>query len=317
MPSRWLIFALITVLTWMGGTASIRAADDDRALSQQYLALYTQVSDGNQAERKGDYTGAIAIFKNCCAGLAKLRDEHPDWETALVIHRLEDCQGKLRYLQDKVGVGSTAPQYVHFQSGPKNFYPWKMDITPSTFWIGESPASAWNQNWTLSNGGSDAPGDRDANGYGPAHHAARVNPFYVALPFNDLAFPEKAQKWLPAGWARTGADTKTVSACQHRWVEIKNAQMDVCYAQWEDVGPGHADDAEYVFGSKPPRLQPGICISPAVTAYLNTQDKAPIRWRFVEARDVQPGAWLKYDEEAVLFRAMHSLGPQKPFPTML
>jgi hypothetical protein len=294
--------------------APVCAANDDSALSKRYLALYTQISDADQAERHHDYAKAIQMFRDCYAGLAKIRDEHPDWETALVIHRLDDCQAKILYLQDKAKDVSAAPQFVHFATGPKNVYPWKKDILSSIFWIGGSQASAWNQNWRDRNGGSDTPGDRSeasSNGFGPNHHAADVNPFYVALPFNDLAFPDQAQKWLPAGWARATTDGAPASACQHRWVEIKNAQMDVCYAQWEDVGPGHADDAEYVFGSQPPRSQPGICISPAVAAYLNTKDKASIQWRFVEARDVQPGAWLKYDEEAVLFRALHQGGTAK------
>jgi hypothetical protein len=309
MPLRWPLLVLFITSAWTTNVTPVRAADDDRALSKQYLALYTQINDADEAERKGDYAGAVKVFQDCCAGLAKIRDEHPYWETALVIHRLEDCQGKLRYLQDKVSDGSTAPQYVHFQSGPKNFYPWKKDIISSLFWIGENPASAWNQHWTWSNGGPDSPAQR--NGYTSARHAADLNPFYVALPFNDLAFPAKAQKWLPAGWARTGADGQPVSACQNRWIEIKNARGDVCYAQWEDVGPGRPDDVEYVFGSQPPRSQPGICISPAVGDYLNLKRDGTVSWRFVDTENVQPGAWLKYDEEAVLFRAMRQGGAAK------
>ena len=145
----------------------------------------------------------------------------------------------------------------------RNFYPWKIDIFTTKFWIGEGSTpissmdnmkSAWDEDWRSNNGGSDLPGN-DREGYMPAHHAARINPFYVALPFNDLAFPEKARRWLPAGWYRPPRDNKPVSACLNRWVEIKNAQGDTCYAQWKDVGPLRYDDAEYVFGDERPGMQ--------------------------------------------------------------
>ena len=132
----------------------------------------------------------------------------------------------------------------------------------------------------------------------------------MALPFNDLAYRDKAQKWLPKGWARPPKDGKPVSACQDRWVVIKNAQGNVCYAQWEDVGPARYDHAEYVFGgARPgPGATAGINVSPAVAQYLQFGDKANVTsWRFVDARDVPPGIWLKYEEEAIIYSAMQEL----------
>jgi hypothetical protein len=222
--------------------------------------------------------------------------------------------------------------FTNFSRRPKNVYPWKSRIITTEFWIGEGSTpisstdnveSAWDENWRDSNGGSDTPGERDEsspNGYGPAHHAANVNPFYVALPFNDLAFPDKARRWLPAGWYRPPRNGRQVSACQHRWVEIKNAQGDVCYAQWEDVGPLRYDHAEYVFGDERPiglgDDHAGLDVSPAVFEYLNLDQKRTnmTSWRFVDDADVQPGAWLKYDEEALLFRAIRANNDKDTLP---
>ncbi len=206
--------------------------------------------------------------------------------------------------------------FTNFDKRAKNTYPWKLNIITTIFWIGEGDtpisstdniASAWDQDWTSNNGGADSPNNRDMNGYAPARHAAMVNPFYVALPFNDLAFPDKARRWLPTGWYRSPRNGKQVSACKDRWVEIKNAQGDVCYAQWEDVGPLRYDHAEYVFGNERPDTltRAGLDVSPAVAKYLNINEKNRItRWRFVDDADVPPGYWLKYDEEALLFKAM-------------
>ena len=101
------------------------------------------------------------------------------------------------------------------------------------FWIGRgridhqlhrlTSRSAWDENWRSSNRGSDTPNNR--NGYASADHASTVNTFYVALPFNDLAFPDKAREWVPRAWHRPNKDGKQVSACKDRWVEIKNSAV--------------------------------------------------------------------------------------------
>jgi len=158
-----------------------------------------------------------------------------------------------------------------------------------------------------SNHGTDSPNERD--GYGPASHASTVNPFYVALPFNDLAFPDKARRWVPADWQRPPHDGKPVSACQHRWVEIKNAEGRVCYAQWEDVGPVRNDHAEYVFGAeRPGPTTAGLDVSPAVADYLSLgKTRTLTSWRFVDDTNIPPGQWLKYDEQAVIYAALHQL----------
>jgi len=197
----------------------------------------------------------------------------------------------------------------------KQKYPWKKDIMTTEFWIGESgsTASAWDKNWVSSNSGNDSPTNR--HGYLPADHASTVNPFYVALPFNDLAYPDKAHRWLPKGWERQPRDGKQVSACKDRWIEIKNEQGTICYAQWEDVGPLRHDHAEYVFGNERPGpgASAGLDVSPAVAKYLSIAPEGNNRltsWRFVDAEEVPPGYWLKYDEEAILYTALHHLHQQ-------
>ncbi len=208
-------------------------------------------------------------------------------------------------------------KFVNFSKPKTTSYPWKMGIITTEFWIGEggstiSPTdnigSAWDEHWRSTNRGTDNPEDR--NGFASADHASTVNPFYVALPFNDLAYPEKAYL-VPRSWHRQNVDGKQVSACKDRWVEIKNASGRVCYAQWEDVGPLRSDHAEYVFGNDRPNTytRAGLDISPAVAQYLGIDEnhKAVTSWRFVDDEDVPPGQWLKYDEQAVIFTAMHQL----------
>ncbi len=40
---------------------------------------------------------------------------------------------------------------------------------------------------------------------------------------------------------------------------------------------------------------------------IDDNRRAITSWKFVDAEDVPPGQWLKYDEQAVLFMAMHQL----------
>jgi hypothetical protein len=196
-------------------------------------------------------------------------------------------------------------------------YPWKNGIITTVFWIGEggstlsattNHASSWDVDWTYHNGGVDDPDEMSKkSGYSFDTHASTLNPFYIALPFNDLAYPEKAQRWLPSGWYKPQRHgEKAISACQGRWVEIKSNSGRVCYAQWEDVGPLVSDHAEYVFGPELPTTltHAGLDVSPSVAKYLGFNSTALTSWRFVDDADVQPGMWLRYDEQAILFRAL-------------
>jgi hypothetical protein len=217
-----------------------------------------------------------------------------------------------------IGMVRTTPPVSHFpfidypSRRHSQTYPWKTSIVTTVFWIGEDASavssatnhsSAWDINWEHNNGGTDS--QYDLNGYAPSQHAALLNPFYVALPFNDLAYPDEAARWLPSNWNRPSRrDGKPVSACQGRWVEIKNRAGRVCFAQWEDVGPLVTDNVEYVFGPERPSARAGLDVSPAVAKYLGIDSTAYTSWRFVDDEDVQPGMWLRYDEQALLFRAL-------------
>ena len=193
-------------------------------------------------------------------------------------------------------------------------YPWKTNIVTTVFWIGEGStpmsgatnhASAWDTEWEHHNGGADTGDIGDMSGYGSGSHASLINPFYVALPFNDMAYTDKAARWVPRSWEKTvHRGDKPASACQHRWVEIKSRSGRICYAQWEDVGPVVTDDVEYVFGNAPPSASRGLDVSPAVQKYLGLGETAVTQWRFVDDVDVPPGLWLRYDEQAILFQAL-------------
>jgi hypothetical protein len=45
-------------------------------------------------------------------------------------------------------------------------------------------------------------------------------------------------------------------------------------------------------------------VSPAVAKYLGIDSTAITSWRFVDDDDVQPGMWLRYNEQAILFQAL-------------
>jgi hypothetical protein len=224
--------------------------------------------------------------------------------------------------------GTTDPPsdfvFTDFSKKRKNFYPWKTEIITTMFWIGEGSTplssttnveSSWDEDWLPNNHGSDSPNNRD--GYASGNHASTLNPFYVALPFNDLAFPDKAREWLPRGWHRPREDGKEVSACKDRWVWIKNSRGRSCFAQWEDVGPLRYDHAEYVFGDERPTGMgddhAGLDVSPAVAQYLGVDGTNRLTsWRFVDDEDVPPGPWLKLDEQAVIFTALEQLKNSRP-----
>lgn len=315
---------LLFIVLLMIAPSFTRAED---TLQQQYLAVYLKINEAEHQEQRMEYAGAAASFRDIYASLMKIHDADPRWESALVQHRLADCQTKIRELDGKVAAATDvdAPNQtalVHqmvadskndptlgtHKSGPTVSYPWKEGILTTFFYIGEdsSHSSAWNEEWTKSNHGADDPDNR--NGYATALHASSVNPFYVALPFNDLAHPDQAKEYVPRTWAPRLVNGKPLSACKDRWVEIKSASGRTCYAQWEDVGPNGNGDAAYVFGSdRPATDKAGLDVSPAVAQYLSldTDKKAVTSWRFVDDQDVPPGQWLKYDEQAVIYTALH------------
>jgi hypothetical protein len=186
-------------------------------------------------------------------------------------------------------------------------YPWKYNITTTVFWIGEpaSPQhlvsnekSAWDPDWVLRYGGIDSPDTAARRNFIPAGFVPGLNPFYVALPYNDLdeqhAKPEAALiiPWFRIAFVREGA-----SVCKGRWLAIRHGRR-VCYAQWEDVGPFFTDHWQYVFGMERPRANAnqgaGLDVSPAVRDYLGLSGIDHCDWKFVDLAYVPFGPWSLY-----------------------
>lgn len=185
---------------------------------------------------------------------------------------------------------------------------WRGSVVATVFWVGEQPSqnnpvpntmSSWNTDWQESFGGYDDPDRR--NGYLPADFVPKLNPFYVALPYNDVArgggHRPEASVVVPWFWQDYRGDG--ISVCKGRWVAI-HREGKVCYAQWEDVGPFEVDHWQYVFGDEEPRNNrnqgAGIDLSPAVRDFLSFRSGERVQWRFVEARDVPSGPWSGWDE---------------------
>lgn len=219
-------------------------------------------------------------------------------------HFLEDRREALSGLSDPFGVPSAARVVLE---QPRDTFrddeAWKRNVVATIFWIGERPTennptpnnkSAWDQNWQANYGGYDDPNRRD--GYFPADFIPNLNPFYIALPYNDIGknyrHRPEASKVIPWFWERYRGDG--LSVCKGRWVAM-HFEGRVCYAQWEDVGPFEVDHFEYVFGNEDPRPNrnkaAGIDVSPAVRDFLNLQSGQRLEWKFVEDHEVPPGPW--------------------------
>lgn len=104
---RWRVlitFVVVGILTPL----SIAHAEQTR--QQQYLDIYLKINDAEHLEKQGDFKGALDDFKDCYTKLAKIHQIDPNWETALVVHRMQDCQAKITELQPKADAQvATAP----------------------------------------------------------------------------------------------------------------------------------------------------------------------------------------------------------------
>ncbi len=185
-------------------------------------------------------------------------------------------------------------------------FPWKDKIPTTVFWIGEMPTdnnpvpnhkSSWDPQWQINYGGYDDPNPTNRNwDFAPKSFTPRLNPFYVALPFNDVTNREVAKLKIP--WHKEKWDGSALdSVCRSRWLAIRFGSK-TCYAQWEDCGPFTTDDHNYVFGSsRPKNLEndgAGLDVSPAVRDYLGMMSGALCDWRFVDESEVPDGPWRRY-----------------------
>lgn len=148
------------------------------------------------------------------------------------------------------------------------------------------------------------------NDYFPTKIIPKENPFYVALPYDDVndekGFDERCKN-IP--WAfdheYSGHCTDPhFSYLKNRWVEIIGPHNATCFGQIEDAGPSHDElyhDASYVFGNT--NAQPvqqyfnnaGLDMSPALTSCVGFADidgeGERVKWRFVQNKDVLDGPW--------------------------
>ena len=178
------------------------------------------------------------------------------------------------------------------------------NITTTVFWVGEEAGadngfipnyeSTWDGSWLRHYGGIDSQDYR--NGDNPLLFTPRENPFYFALPYNDLdengvRKPDAASVVPWANGQQWGPDDSIV---KNHWIKI-TANGKTVYAQWEDAGPFGEDDKDYVFGTAPPAngqlTAAGLDVSPAVQFFLGMGDVGKTSWQFVDFADVPDGPW--------------------------
>lgn len=173
------------------------------------------------------------------------------------------------------------------------------NITTTVFWVGEGAdesnanihnrSSTWVEDWVGAFGGIDDPENRcDLL---PCDFTPKENPFYFALPYNDLdesCQTKPSQADIP--WYN-GPPPEGHSIVKDRWIKITFAGK-VAYAQWADAGPFGEKDFDYVFRNAPPQSdRAGLDISPATAEYLGMDGRDQTSWEFVDEADVPDGPW--------------------------
>ena len=188
-------------------------------------------------------------------------------------------------------------------------YAWKSNIVTTVFWVGEQAGgnnpvpnfrSSWDLNWQANYGGFDNPEKSDRRNYIPISFVPRQNPFYFALPYNDVTHGQfKPEAPLVIPWFKQAYMGQGQSVCWHHWIAIRKGNR-TCYAQWEDCGPFRTDHYQYVFQNERPKPNlnhgAGLDVSPAVRDYLGLQPTDVTDWQFVNTQDVPPGPWRSYGE---------------------
>lgn len=179
-------------------------------------------------------------------------------------------------------------------------YPWHENINTTVFWVGEAAdesnghihnrSSTWVVEWEEAFGGVDDP-ERRCD-HLPCDFTPKENPFYAALPYNDIdgsCQAKSSQKEIP--WYNPNSPTKEGdSEIKNRWLEVVHNGM-TAYVQLQDAGPFGEDDFDYVFGDSPPDYEVGLDVSPATASYLKMSGYDQTDWRFVDAEDVPDGPW--------------------------
>ena len=221
-------------------------------------------------------------------------------------HAMKLRESALLRVEPQVFVPSTSASVPRFTSRS----PWKENIVTTVFWIGEQPtrnnptpnhASCWDPLWASNYGGYDNPEPAHRRNYIPVAFTPRQNPFYCALPYNDVTRGHtKPEAYTVIPWFRQAFEQEGHSVCKGRWLAIRFGNR-VAYAQWEDAGPFRTDHYQYVFGSETPRPNlnggAGLDVSPAVRDFLGMNPTRDVcSWRFVEATEVPSGPWRLYGD---------------------
>ncbi len=181
---------------------------------------------------------------------------------------------------------------------------WHASIITTIFWVGEpadadngyipNMASAWDGQWEKHYGGVDNPDKRA--GYRPAAFVPKENPFYFALPYDDISDSGKRKSSATDCPNYPSMKSQAYSWCKNGWIAVRFGGK-TAYAQWEDVGPFEENDTSYVFGYAKPTntdgVNAGLDVSPAVRDYLGLEDVNKCDWTFVPAGGVPSGPWSK------------------------
>ena len=144
---------------------------------------------------------------------------------------LEDRRAALPELSDPFGVPPAARVVIEDPAEKfRRATGWKRNVVATVFWVGEGAsaknpvhnrASAWDENWKANFGGTDDPDAR--SGWNPLGFAPKMNPFYVALPYNDLArgggHRVEASEVIPWFWRDYRGNG--ISVCKGRWVATR------------------------------------------------------------------------------------------------
>src|SRR5438445_6289664 len=188
-------------------------------------------------------------------------------------------------------------------------YPWKSNIVTTVFWIGEQAGgnnpipnhkSSWDANWASNYGGFDNPDSSSRRNYIPVAFVPRQNPFYCALPYNDVTHGQfKPESALVIPWFKQAYTEPGKSVCKDRWLAVRKGNR-TCYAQWEDCGPFRTDHFQYVFQNERPKPNlnrgAGLDVSPAVRDCLGLSPTDVTDWQLIEVRDVAPGPSRNYGD---------------------
>ncbi len=219
----------------------------------------------------------------------------------------EDFARVARQLREKARLSMEPQVSVPTEAGAVSRggrYPWKSSIVTQIFFVGEpggGATSAWDPDWVRNFGGYDNPKPAARRSdYTPAQFVPRQNPFYVALPYNDvIGERHKPEAKMVIPWFAQIFERDGKSVCRDRWLAIRKGGR-VCYAQWSDVGPFRSDHWQYVFGNERPKPNAsqgaGISVSPAVRDFLALASTDVADWKFVEIRDVPLGPWARFGE---------------------